>query len=98
MTWDCTYPNYCTEPEEYTKSYVKDKEVSEIVWALQNLVKDGDGDEATVSASASADVVEVMIQMNGYDSSSASEPSPPKKTKVNQCHLFFISQSRLTDF
>lgn len=76
LTWDCTYPSYFNEPEEYSNSCVRSKEASEFAWALQNLVKDQDDDEA---ASASIDAVEFMTQKSELSLSPDSEKSAPSK-------------------
>jgi hypothetical protein len=96
MTWDHIYPSYADDQEDYSIKYIKKTEATEIEWALQNLKREGDGennaDFTTINVIQTAEPITPRRERN---SSSNSDSLPSKKKKYTYL-LLSSSTVRLT--
>jgi hypothetical protein len=97
MTWDHIYPSYASDQEDYSTTYIKKTEATEIEWALQNLKKEDDGennvDFTTTNVIQTAESITPRRESN---SSSNSDLLSSKKQKYTNLFLFSSSTVRLT--
>jgi hypothetical protein len=79
ITWDRVYPASSTDQEEYSLSYIKHKEATEIAWAMQYFKnQDKTADTINFDTLAATETANSAPQLceNG---SPSKEGSPPSK-------------------
>ncbi|KAN0096820.1 hypothetical protein V8E51_015625 [Hyaloscypha variabilis] len=82
MTWDRVYPASTTDQEEYSLSYIKRKEATEIVWAMQNFNnQDKTADTVNFGTLTVTQMVNSTPQLCENESSSKGDSPPSKKAK-----------------
>jgi hypothetical protein len=92
MTWDHIYPSYAADQEDYSTTYIKKTEATEVEWALQNLEKEDDGENnvnfTTIDVVQTAEPITPRRESN---SSSNSESLPSEKQKYTNLLLLLSS-------
>jgi hypothetical protein len=82
MTWDRVYPASTTDQEEYSLSYIKRKEATEIVWAMQTFNnQDKTADTVNFDTLTVTQMVNSTPQLCENESSSKGDSPPSKKAK-----------------
>ncbi|KAN0089565.1 hypothetical protein V8E51_019825 [Hyaloscypha variabilis] len=84
MTWDHIYSSYAVDQEDYSTTYIKKTEATEIEWATQNFEKEDDG-ENNVNVTTTNDIQTVKPITTRHESSSSSNSDslPSKKQKLS---------------
>ena len=81
MTWDYIYPYYTANHEDYSATYIKKMEATEIEWALHNLKQEKEDKNEGDSTINVVQGAELMNRQRGSNSSSNSDSSPLKKQR-----------------
>ena len=88
MTWDHIYPSYAADHEDYSTTYIKKTEATDIEWVLQNLEKEDDGENninfTTINVTRTAKAITPRYESN---LSSNSDSLPSKKQKYTSLLL-----------
>ena len=92
MTWDYIYPSYTANHDDYSATYIKKIEATEIAWALQNLEQEEDKNEgdSTINVVQGA---ELMNRRRGSNSSSNSDSSSLKKQRYAKFPVFLHARA-----
>jgi hypothetical protein len=96
MTWDHIYPSYAADQEDYSTTYIKKTEATEIEWAIQNFKKEDDGvNNVNFTTINVIQTAEPITTRHESSSSSNSDSLPPKKQKYTSLFLFLLPSSIL---
>ncbi|PMD32998.1 hypothetical protein L207DRAFT_535704 [Hyaloscypha variabilis F] len=82
MTWDHIYSSYAADQEDYSTTYIKKTEATEIEWATQNFEKEDDGENnVNFTTMNNIQIAKPITTRHESSSSSNSDSLPSKKQK-----------------